>query len=216
MSEVKMPNDPNTTSNDTGDKESSDKRFSKVTSGKVNAKKKSELRKFADIFVPGDIQKVKHSIIYDMIIPIVRDSIVSIINNSVNMLFYDGAQNSAPRTNFSSTASWNNPGASRQWGGSRYWSSSNSQQYQPSYSNAPADYRDVIFSSRRDAEEVLEAMCTAISDYGKVTVADYYDLAGITSEYTDNKYGWYDLRGIGIRAVNGGFVIVLPKAVALK
>lgn len=211
MSEVKIPSDPASPKKEDG----TEKKFTKVTSGKVNSKKKSELRKFADIFVPGDIQKVKHSIVYDMVIPILRDSLVSIINNSVNMLFYDGAQNGQPRNTINSNVSWNNPNVARPWGGSRYWTSGGSQ-YQPSYNAAPADYREVRFDSRRDADEVLNAMCEAIADYGKVTVADYYDLAGITSEYTDNKYGWYDLRGVGIRAVNGGFIIVLPKAVALK
>ena len=47
-------------------------------------------------------------------------------------------------------------------------------------------------------------------------MADLYDLVGMTSNYTDNKYGWYDLRTAYIQGVSGGYVIRLPKPVALN
>ena len=47
-------------------------------------------------------------------------------------------------------------------------------------------------------------------------MADFYDLVGMTSNYTDNKYGWYDMRSAYVQAVNGGYIIRLPKPVALN
>ena len=54
-----------------------------------------------------------------------------------------------------------------------------------------------------------------ISSYRVVSVADFYDLAGITPEYTDNKYGWTDIRSANIVRVRDGYMIKLPRAVPL-
>lgn len=49
---------------------------------------------------------------------------------------------------------------------------------------------DVIFDSRKDAEEVLDQLADMIRDYGHVSVADLYDLAGISCCFADFRYGW--------------------------
>ena len=41
--------------------------------------------------------------------------------------------------------------------------------------------------------------------------ADFYDIVGVTSEFTDNKYGWTSIRKAGIKPVREGFLIVLPR-----
>ena len=64
--------------------------------------------------------------------------------------------------------------------------------------------------------KVLNQMIDALATYNCVSVADLYDLVGMTSNYTDNKYGWYDLRTAYIQGVSGGYVIRLPKPVALN
>ena len=70
--------------------------------------------------------------------------------------------------------------------------------------------------NRADAEEVLDSMLATIDKYGIVSVADMYDLVGITGNYTDNKYGWTDLRSARIeRERDGGYTINLPRALPL-
>ena len=52
--------------------------------------------------------------------------------------------------------------------------------------------------------------------YGKVVrVADYFDLADAPGKYTDNKYGWADLRGSYVRRVGKEYVIELPRPIPL-
>ena len=52
-----------------------------------------------------------------------------------------------------------------------------------------------------------------IATYGVVRVADFYELVGVTGNYTDNKYGWTDIRNASVvRARDGGYIIKLPKA----
>ena len=73
------------------------------------------------------------------------------------------------------------------------------------------DYEDVILESRREAEEVLNRMEDLIDSYGVVSVADLYDLVGISGKYTDNKYGWTNLRDADIERTRDGYLLVFPR-----
>ena len=77
------------------------------------------------------------------------------------------------------------------------------------------DFQDLIFESRGEAEEVLTNLLDLIADYGVASVADLYDLVGITGPFTDNKYGWTDLRTASVSRTREGYIINLPKAVAI-
>ena len=50
-----------------------------------------------------------------------------------------------------------------------------------------------------------------LETYGIVSVADLYELVGIIGNYTDNKYGWTNLRNAEPIRVNGGYLLKLPK-----
>ena len=73
------------------------------------------------------------------------------------------------------------------------------------------DIIEPIFATRRDAEEILNYMGDLIDEYGFVTVADFYDLVGVSGNYTDNKYGWTDISNAEIVRVKDGYMIKLPK-----
>jgi hypothetical protein len=76
---------------------------------------------------------------------------------------------------------------------------------------AQHDFNDVILATRGDAMDVLDRMMELVKVYGQATVADFYDLVGITSQFTDNEWGWYDLSRADIRHVRGGYLISLPR-----
>ena len=57
-------------------------------------------------------------------------------------------------------------------------------------------------------EELLER-------FDVVSVADLFDMAGISCNYTDNKYGWTDLRNARVERVRDGYIINLPRATSL-
>ena len=54
-----------------------------------------------------------------------------------------------------------------------------------------------------------------IDQYGVVSVGDLYDLVGVTGAYTDNNYGWTDLRTASVVRTRDGYMIKLPRALAL-
>ena len=55
-----------------------------------------------------------------------------------------------------------------------------------------------------------------VSTYGLVSVADFFDLLGVTGNYTDNNYGWTDIRNAKVMRVKDGYMIKLPKALPLN
>ena len=74
----------------------------------------------------------------------------------------------------------------------------------------------IILESRGEAEDVLERMDELIATYQVVSVADFYDLVGVSGNYTDNKYGWTDIRNASVIHVRDGYMIKLPKALPLN
>ena len=54
-------------------------------------------------------------------------------------------------------------------------------------------------------------MYDLVNSYDSATVADFYDLVGITSEFTDNKWGWTNLHGSRVIRARDGYLLDLPK-----
>lgn len=74
----------------------------------------------------------------------------------------------------------------------------------------------LTFDTRAEAQQVLDDLYSAISQYGVLTVAEFYDTAGFTSNrFTDENWGWISLRGSRVIRVNDGFAVQLPDPVPL-
>ena len=55
-----------------------------------------------------------------------------------------------------------------------------------------------------------------MEEYGIVRVADLFDLVGITGDYTDNKYGWTNIRNAEVVRVRDGYKIKMPRAMPIR
>lgn len=75
----------------------------------------------------------------------------------------------------------------------------------------PFDPDDIIVDTRAEAHVVLDEMDSIIEKYGQASVADFYDVVGVTSDWTDNRYGWTSLRNASIKPVRDGFMLVMPR-----
>ena len=69
---------------------------------------------------------------------------------------------------------------------------------------------EIIVSTRKEGEEVLDELGDILRKYGQVSVADFYELVGMPSEYTDNKRGWKELRYTGLHKSRYGYTFSLP------
>lgn len=179
-------------------------KLDKIVNGTVKVKKKSELTKFAEIFLPEDISNIKNYILMDVLVPAIKNTIEDIITNGTRMLLR-GEIGVRKGSSTASSISYN-----RYYDQKRY-GESNSVQTRTGYS-----YNEIILETRGEAEEILTRMDELIDTYGLVRVADLYDLVGVSGNYTDNKYGWTNIRNAKIVRVRDGYMIELPKALPIN
>ena len=170
--------------------------------------KQSLGRRFVKTFFIDDIKDVKKYLIFDVLVPAIKDTLFNLINGGASMIFYGDVK----KTNKSSNRNYDPNRSIRESKPERI--SSYSQNGRRRVLN---DFDDIILDSRGDCERLLDAMNEAIATYGQVTIADLYDLVGMTSEFTDYKFGWVDLATAGYsRRRDGSYVLDLPKVVDLK
>ena len=179
------------------------KRVEKVVTGKVRTKKKSEISKLKDTFISEDVSNVKSYIVMDVLIPAAKRAISDIVRDGIDMILYGDTR--GRRGGSSSGASYVS-----------YRSYSDrdrrDDRRESSRTRVGYDYDDIILESRVEAEEVLQRMDELIETYGIVSVADLYDLVGKSCNYTDNKYGWINIRNAEPVRVRDGYLLKMPKA----
>ena len=69
----------------------------------------------------------------------------------------------------------------------------------------------IAFITRREAEDVLNHLISICDLRGVVTVGDLYVLAGMSKTYTDENWGWRDLRNARVTHTRIGYILGLPK-----
>ncbi len=182
-----------------------EKKVEKVIAGTVKSKKKGELQKFADVFISEDADKVKSYILMDVLIPAVKKAISDIVTNGIDMVLYGETGRTKK----------NSPGSKVSYR-SYYDKRDDRRDYDSPRTRTGYSYDDIILDNRGEAEDVLSKMDELISTYDFASVADLYDLVGITGNYTDNRYGWTDIRSASVVRVREGYMLKLPKALPLN
>ena len=194
MREVPNPNDY-----PTGERsaENRDKEIKKVVTGHVTTKNKSIGRKFKEVFQLRDLSEIKGYIYQALIVPGFKKAVRGIVD-----IILDGEVRSYG----------GKPNGYVNYRGM----SERRDRDEPRYvSKKKKDFRELVFESRGDAEEVLSTMVDLISEYRHASIADLYDCCDITSDFSDNKYGWEDLSGSSVKRISDGYILDLPPARAL-
>ena len=147
---------------------------------------------------------MKSYIFSEVLLPAAKKLVSDIVTNGIDMLLYGEIKN---KKGNSSKVSY-----------SRYYDDrrDRSRDYRSPVVRNNFDYDEIIFETRGDAEAVLDAMYDILNQYKVVSVAELYDLASITTHnYTCNNYGWIDLRGSSVVRVRDGYILKLPRALAI-
>lgn len=181
-----------------------DKKIEKVVTGTVKQRKKTGLSRAASTFMPGDVDSVKSYILMDVLVPSIKRAISDIVCNGINMLLGEPTRGKGGNS-IGAKVSY------RQY----YRDPDERRDYARPRAQAQYSYDDIIFDNRGDAEEVLYRMEELLERFEVVSVADLFDMAGISCNYTDNKYGWTDLRSAHVERVRDGYIINLPRATSL-
>jgi hypothetical protein len=173
----------------------------KIVKGAVKSKKKNG---FLSSFLTGDMVDIRNYVIQDVLIPAVKNTIEDIITNGISMLLNNGEtrKGSNRRSSTSSRVSYRS-----------YYEREESERDRVNRrGDRGYSYDEVILESRAEAEEVIARLDELIDVYGMASVADLYDLVGISGQYTDNKYGWTDVRSASHVRVRDGYLLKMPRA----
>lgn len=181
--------------------ESENKNLQKVVTGSVHQRKKSELSKVASIFLPEDVSSVKSFILTDVIVPAAKKLVSDIVDA---ILYPDGGRDRKRST----------PGSKVSY--RAYYDRERDRRDRSSYPRSDYDLDEYVIETRGEAEDVLSRMDEILSRYPTVSVADFYDLIGVSCDYTANKYGWTDIRNATIARVREGYVIRFPRPMPLN
>lgn len=181
-----------------------ERKLEKVVSGQTKTRKKSEVRKFANIFIPDDTEDVKSYIVTDVIIPGIKNAIADVVSI---VLFGEAGRLGRGGRDRKSKVSYQ-----------KYYRDDRDdrREYGHPRSATNFEYDDILFETRGDADLVLDELESAIANYGIASVADYYDVAGMTCHsYMANKYGWTDIRNAKVIRVRDGYILQLPRAMQI-
>lgn len=184
-----------------------EKRIEKVVAGPVKTRKKSKISKFTQEFISEDAKNVKSYVFGEVLIPAIKKAISDIVTDGIDIILY-GESRRGNRRSTADRISYRNyyDGGTR---ASRMLDTRD-RSYSTGYS-----FDEIILSTRGEAEDVLTRMDELMETYGLVRVADLYDLVGLTGNYTDNKYGWTNIRNAKIVRTRDGYVIDMPRAVPI-
>lgn len=183
--------------------EEKDQRRGKVVAGNVKTKKKSEMRKVTENLISEEASNIKTYLVMDVLIPTIKNTIWDAITNSLDMVLFGGSGRSKRSSS----------------GGSRfdYGKQYRKDERRPNELRARSRFEmdEILFETRGEAENVLDEMFAVLDEYKLVRVGDLYDMAGLTRPYTSQNWGWTNLRNSGVRRTRDGYVIDLPKPMAI-
>lgn len=190
-----------------------EKKVEKIISGSVKKQKRSFGKRLAGAFLEDDTKSVGSYVFNDVLIPAAKAMISDMVGGGIEMLLFGTAggrrinrntnQQNRPYVSYGSFSS----------GGTR---DQRDRREISRVSRARHDFDDIILETRSEAEDVLSNLVDLVVDYGSASVADLYELVGVSPEFTDNKYGWTDLRSASYTRVRGGYLLNLPRTEVLS
>lgn len=187
------------------------KNIERIVTTEVTRRKKPLGRKFLETFGGGDAQGVGSYILQDVLLPAAKDMVADAVSQGIEKMLFGEARGGGGRPR---------AGIARKAANSTY-TSYNKFAVNPAHRRDPRevsrrarashDFDEIILDSRAEAQGVLDQMIMLLNDYDEVTVADLYEMVGTTGSFTDQKWGWTDLRGATVHRVRDGYLLDLPR-----
>ena len=179
-----------------------------VSKGSVAKKKRTVADKFKDAFL-GESENLGDYIMYDVLVPAFRDTVSEMGFGIIERLFGNGrssrSRGSVVRDRGRSYVSYNSSSRNDRDRGR------DDRRDIDRGSRARHSFDNVVFTNKWEAEDVLAHLVDMILEYGEATVRSFYELSNIEADYTDDRYGWTNLRDAYVERTRNGYVIVFPQ-----
>lgn len=188
------------------------KKIERVVQGEVSRRKVSRTKRFTQNVIGGDTQSVWSYVVGEVLIPAGQDMFLDAVKGGFERLIY--GESSGPRSRSRGRGGHRdgyvsyNSISSRSRGGSR----DEPRRELSRHARSSHNFDEILLKSRVEAEEVLDRMDDMIDRYDHVSVAEFYELCGVDSNFTERKWGWTDISGAGVSRIRSGdYVINLPR-----
>lgn len=180
----------------------------RVTSANAVRRRKPLGKQFKETFFGGDAHGAWRYVISNVMIPAIQDTIIEMVQSGVERIVRGDKSRRASSSNLGRVNY-------RSYAQRRTQDDRPPPPWQPVLSRAARarhGFDEIIIPSRQEAEEVIDRLFDIISKYEQATVAELYELTGLTSSHTDHTWGWTDLRGAAVgRVRGGGYLLDLPE-----
>lgn len=191
---------------------SENREVKKVIKGNASFAKPSLLKRIKSTFISDDASNVGSFIVDDIIVPSIQDGIMNSIISAATMIFgrgRSGYYGYRPYNNVS-RASWRQPD---KYDNTPYDKYGYRRDDRGSTYRSTRSYRDVELDNYEDMLDVIQELYSTLERYHMVRVSDYFSAAGLTGEFTDNQWGWYNLppRMAPKRTMSGRWTLDLPR-----
>ena len=192
----------------------------KKVPGLVNPNELSPFHRFKSTFFEEDFKTVITGLWKELAIPAVKNFIHDMAIGAIERSLYgrDGRYssgysrtyrdygNSLVRTHISTSSSY---------------SQAPQKQLEQKRSGRVITMDDLFFKDRASAQDLIDTLRGEILDHGYVCTADVYDILSTDSDpiegtFTDNYYGWRDLKDAYVKPSHNGFKVVLPKPIQIN
>lgn len=168
-------------------------------------RKKSLGDKFSEVFFSEDTKTVGETIIYEWVIPGIKNAFIE----SISMLLFGDRR----RGGSVPSGGYHTPYSSYSRGNTYY----DSGRHMANVNRGNRfDYTNYDLASLGEVTQVIDEMSDLIREYGAARVSDLNQLIGISGQYTDQKWGWTDCRDFRYRRSGAYYILDFAPPIPLN
>lgn len=187
------------------------KKIARVVEGEVVRRKTPISRRMSQNLIGGDAQSVWGYVFGEVLIPAARDMVADAVSGGVERMIFGehspGRSRGRSRGGSVGHVPYNRPSAIT----GRTIRNDEPRREISRRARSTHSFDEIILASRHEAEEVLDRLDDLCARYQNASVADFYELCGISGNYTDDKWGWTEMHGASVSRVRNGYLLNLPK-----
>lgn len=187
--------------------EPGEKKVERITSSEPIRRKRSLGKNFKNTFFSGDARGAFQHAVLGVLLPSAREMISEFGKDWLDRVIFGDSRRRGPQQR---------PSGPQGYVSYNRYSMAGQQQEPPGRqisrrARSQHDFDEIVLASRQEAEDVIDSMFNIVSRYDSATVSDLYELVGLQSTHTDQKWGWVDLRGAGVSRVRNGYLLDVPE-----
>lgn len=189
--------------------------ITRVTKGQAIQRKRPLRKRFVETFTGDDQVGVFEYVMLDVLIPGVKDIVADVSTTAIERTLFPGddrprGRRSRSRGGYTSYNRMSDRRNDRRDRGDR------DDDRRHSRRDRGHEHKEYIVPTRHEADDVLETMYECISKYGSVSKRDLLSMIGEPHTFTDEDWGWEDLRGSRVHRIGrDGYLIDLPRPIPL-